>query len=154
MPKELIVTKAMVVDKPCHEVFEYLKFCKNQEHFSVWNMADPHKKTTAQGTDGTEGFLYSWDSTNKNVGAGSQRIVRMVADELIEYELLFERPMKNRGTSRFVLSHEGPQKTKVVWEFRGETRFPMNLLKGFFQKMLGKDIAKSLENLKQILETL
>jgi hypothetical protein len=64
----------------------------------------------------------------------------------------FERPMKNTGTSKFILSEINERQTLVIWDFRGPTKFPMSLFKGFFQKMLGKDLLMSLENLKKILE--
>lgn len=152
MAKELIVEKSVTVRKPKQEVYDYLKFSKNQDQFSVWNMADPDKKTSYAGTDGTEGFTYSWDSKNKNVGAGSQRISKLNESDSIEFELLFERPMKNTGVSKFLLQKVDEQSTQVTWDFRGPTKFPMSLFKGMFQKMLGKDIQKSLENLKEILE--
>ena len=152
MPKEMIVEKTVVINKPRQEVFDYLKFAENMDNFSVWNMADPDQTTSYSGTDGTEGFTYSWDSKMKNVGAGSQQITKIVDGERIEYALNFERPMKNTGTSKFLLSDHGDGQTKVTWDFRGPTKFPMSLFKSIFQKMLGKDIAQSLDNLKALLE--
>ncbi|MEZ5012703.1 MAG: SRPBCC family protein [Chitinophagales bacterium] len=151
MPKGLYIEKSVEIARSKSEVYNYLKYCRNQDQFSVWNMADPEKKTNYTGTDGEVGFVYSWDSTNKNVGAGSQEIKKMNPDERIEYELRFERPMKNVGVSVFTLAEAGSG-TKVTWNFSGPTKFPMSLFKGMFQKMLGKDIAKSLDNLKTVLE--
>ena len=111
-------------------------------------MADPNQKVSTQGNDGTIGFIYSWDSQNKNVGAGSQEIVELIEGEKIVYKLRFERPMKNVADSQFLLEEISPTQTKVTWDFRGPTKFPMSLFTGFFAKMLGKDLQKSLENLK------
>jgi len=152
MAKEIIVEKYVVINKPAPEIYNYLILLANQEKFSVWNMADPAKRVNYEGTDGTVGFIYSWDSKIKNVGAGSQEIKRLVEGKEIECELRFERPMKNVGTTKFTLEKVTENQTKVGWDFRGPTKFPMSLFKGIFQKMLGKDIAKSLENLKGILE--
>jgi hypothetical protein len=115
-------------------------------------MKDPLKETTSSGVDGTEGFTYSWNSKNKNVGAGSQTIAKLIDGHSIEYDLRFERPMKNTGTSTFMIESIAPTHAKVTWEFRGPTKFPMSLFIGLFKKMLGKDIAQSLENLKSKLE--
>lgn len=153
MAKEMIVEKSIVIDKHVQEVYEFLKITRNQETFSVWNMKDPDKATTATGTDGTEGFLYAWDSKNKSVGAGSQRITRLVEGQRIDYAMVFESPMKNTGTSSFVLEAIGASETRVSWDFRGPTKFPMSLFLGPIKKMLGKDIVKSLENLKKKLES-
>lgn len=147
----MIIEKSILINKPYQEVFQFLKLTKNQEKFSVWNMKDPNKKTTAEGIDGTEGYIYSWDSKDKSVGAGSQKITKIIDGASIEYELNFVRPMKNTGTSKFIIEPQGNQ-TKVIWDFRGPTKFPMSLFKGLFEKMLGKDISQSLENLKGSLE--
>lgn len=152
MAKEMIIEKSVVINKPRSEVFKFLKMSRNQNQFSVWNMQDPNQKTTETGTDGTIGYIYTWDSTNKNVGAGAQEIKSITENEKIEYELRFERPMKNIAQSKFTLESVSENETKVSWDFRGPTKFPMSLFKGIFAKMLGKDIAKSLDNLKAKLE--
>ena len=152
MAKEMIVEKSIIIDKPVQEVYDFLKITRNQETFSVWNMKDPAKETTTEGTDGTVGFRYVWNSKNKSVGAGSQRITKMAEGHRIDYELAFERPMKNTGTSAFILGSVSADQTRVTWDFRGPTKFPMSLFAGLFKKMLGKDIVQSLENLKQKME--
>jgi uncharacterized membrane protein len=148
MATEMIVVKSIIINKPTRDVFDFLKLTLNQEQFSVWNMKDPDKATTTTGADGTEGFVYTWDSKIKDVGAGSQKITKIIDGQQIEYELAFERPMKNTGTSKFIIESEGDNQTRVTWEFRGPMKFPMSLLKGMIEKMLGKDITQSLENLK------
>ncbi|MGR3809138.1 SRPBCC family protein [Jiulongibacter sp. NS-SX5] len=152
MAKEMIVEKSVVIQQPKQVVFDYLKLVKNADNFSVWNMNDPKKKTTYTGTDGSVGFVYRWESEVRNVGIGEQEIMKIVDGDLIEYQLRFEKPMNNVGVSKFILNDAGDGQTQVIWDFRGPTKFPMSLFKGFFQKMLGKDISQSLENLKGILE--
>ena len=152
MASEMIVEKSVVINQPREVIYDYLKFSKNMDHYSVWNMKDPNKKAEYTGTDGTVGFLYRWDSKDKSVGAGTQKITNLVDGARIEYEMNFERPMKNTGTSKFILSEINENQTLVSWDFRGPTKFPMSLFKGIFQKMLGKDLMMSLENLKKILE--
>lgn len=152
MASEMIVEKSIVIDQPKDVVFDYLKFSKNMDHYSVWNMKDPNKKAEYIGIDGSVGFIYKWDSSDKSVGAGQQKITNMIKGERIEYEMIFERPMKNTGTSKFLIFEVNPKQTMVTWDFRGPTKFPMSLFKGIFQKMLGKDLMASLENLKKNLE--
>jgi uncharacterized protein YndB with AHSA1/START domain len=152
MAKEMQLEKSIIINQPSQSVFAYLKLTMNQEYFSVWNMTDPNKATTTNGIDGTVGFVYSWDSKNKNVGAGSQKIIGISEGNKIEYEITFLRPMKNIGNSSFTIESINDTQTKVTWDFKCPTKFPMSLFKGMFQKMLGKDISKSLENLKNNLE--
>jgi hypothetical protein len=115
-------------------------------------MGDPAKKTQTRGTDGNVGFIYSWDSTNKNVGAGEQEITGIVEGNSITYGLRFYRPMKNTATAKFVLNPSGIGSTRVSWSFDSPSKFPMMLFAPIFKKMLGKDMEKSLNNLKGLLE--
>jgi uncharacterized protein YndB with AHSA1/START domain len=150
---EMYIERSVRINKPKQIVFDYLKLIRNQEEFSVWNMKDPGKRVESNGTDGTVGFIYSWDSKDKSVGAGSQEIRNIVEGSEIGYEVRFERPMKNVGQSRFVLNELSGQETQATWIFSCPSKFPMSLFKGIFQNMLGKDMAKSLANLKGKLES-
>jgi hypothetical protein len=152
MAKGMNIGKSVVINRPANEIFEYLRFVKNQDEFSVWNMRDPEQKVSTQGTDGQPGFIYSWDSKDKSVGAGSQELINLVDGQKIEYELRFERPMKNTSQSFFTINPVSPVQTEVSWNFHGPSKFPMSLFKGIFQKMLGKDMSQSLQNLKEKLE--
>ncbi|HVN56944.1 MAG TPA: SRPBCC family protein [Bacteroidales bacterium] len=134
-------------------VFDYLKFTRNQDKFSVWNMSDPNMKKSYKGTDGSVGFIYAWDSTNKNTGAGEQEITALEENRSIDYEIRFFRPMKNTATATFVIEKAGEGKSSVTWTFNSHNRFPMSLFAPLFKKMLGKDLEKGLANLKSILET-
>ncbi len=115
-------------------------------------MKDPNMKKIYSGTDGTKGFIYSWDSKDKNVGAGSQEITNVIDNIRIDYALRFERPMKNTGTSSFVVNKINDNETSVTWTFISPTKFPFSLLSSIFKKMLGKQISTSLQNLKVLLE--
>ena len=146
------IEKSITINRSSGFVFEYLKLTKNQDHFSVWNMSDPDMKKTHTGTDGTLGFIYSWDSTMKNVGAGEQEITAIEEGKSIDYEVRFFRPMQNTGKTKFVITGIGNDSTSVAWIFESPSKFPMSLLTPIFRKMLGKDIEKGLINLKTILE--
>jgi uncharacterized membrane protein len=152
MAKEMKISKSIQINKPRQEVYDYLRFTRNMDNYSVWNMADLDKKTTFTGTDGTVGFIYTWDSKLKNVGAGSQETLILQENEKIEFAVRFEKPMKNTGNSKFFLSDHGSNQTDVIWTFNSPAKFPMRLFMPIFRKMLGKDIATSLKNLKDILE--
>ena len=152
MAKEMSIEKHITIGRDISTVFEYLKETKNQDRFSVWNMKDPDMKKTYSGTDGTVGFVYTWDSKDKSVGAGSQEITRIAPEKMIEYEIRFSRPMKNTATAAFLVSKAGDQSTTVTWTFKSPAKFPMSLFSPILKNMLGKQMQQSLENLKAILE--
>jgi hypothetical protein len=146
------IEKSIEISRSSGEVFDYLKYTRNQDNFSVWNMADPAMKKDYHGTDGTVGHIYRWDSTNKNVGAGEQEIIGIDEGKKIGYEVRFFRPMRNVGKSYFLINGKGEDSTSVVWTFDSPTKFPYSLLAPVFKKMMGKDLEKGLTNLKTILE--
>jgi hypothetical protein len=151
--KKMVIERSVIIEKSLVEVFDYLKLVRNQDNFSVWNMTDPNMNKDYKGTDGEVGYIYSWDSpTNKNVGAGQQEILSIEEGKSIQYEIRFHRPMKNVAKSGFVFEKLSENQTRVLWGFYSPAVFPMNIMKGVMEKMLGKDIEKSLGNLKNLLE--
>jgi len=152
MAKEMIIEKNISINKNINEVFGFLKQTKNQDQFSVWNMKDPTMKKSYSGTDGTEGFIYSWDSKDKNVGAGSQEITNINEGSRIDYQLQFLRPMQNIATSTFMINKISESSTSVSWTFKSPAKFPMSLFAPIFKNILGKQINQSLVNLKKVLE--
>ena len=78
-PKEFASEREVVIDKPQKQVFDYIKFVKNQDNFGIWQLSDPEAEMTEEGTDGTVGFKYSWDG--KKVGKGSQTITGISTNE-------------------------------------------------------------------------
>ncbi|MCB0820536.1 MAG: SRPBCC family protein, partial [Bacteroidetes bacterium] len=119
MAKEIFIEKSVQINCNSSSVFDFVKYAVNMEKYSVWNMADPDKKTEYTGIDGTVGFIYRWDSKVKNVGAGEQEIVKIDTGKSIEFALRFERPMKNTGSSKITVRTEGENTSRVIWEFRG-----------------------------------
>ena len=146
------IEKSIEINTNSKVVFDYLKLTKNQDNFSVWNMTDPNMKKTHKGTDGTVGFLYTWDSEMKNVGAGEQQTTGIEDGKSIDYTVKFYRPMQNTGNIRFQITSLGEESSSVAWIFDSPSKFPMSLFSPIFKKMLGKDLLKGLNNLKGILE--
>ncbi|MCW3110930.1 MAG: hypothetical protein JWQ09_5436 [Segetibacter sp.] len=152
MAKAMIIEKNVSINKNINEIFDFLKETKNQDRFSVWNMKDPKMKKNYSGIDGTKGFIYSWDSKDKNVGAGSQEITNINDGSRIDYTMRFIRPMQNTATASFFLNKIDANTTSVTWTFQSPTKFPMSLLTPIFKNMLGKQLDQGLQNLKALLE--
>jgi hypothetical protein len=146
------IDKSTDIRRNISDVFTYLKLTRNQDNFSVWNQADPGMKKSFSGTDGTVGFVYKWDSQVKNVGAGEQETKVLVHDKSIEWEVRFERPMKNVAKAIFLLDKKADDLTSVTWVFDSPSKFPYSLFMPFFKKVLGKDLEKGLVALKSQLE--
>ena len=151
MKKEYLIEREITINKPRQEVFDYIKMIKNQDNFSKWNKADPAMKKEFSGTDGTVGFIYKWDG-NDEVGAGEQEITKITDGERIDLDLRFKRPFENNVKTYFATETVSATSTKVTWAMYGESSYPMNLLNGMMEGMLGDDLETSLNDLKTQLE--
>ncbi|MCE7040242.1 SRPBCC family protein [Dyadobacter sp. CY312] len=145
------VHREIVINKPKSEVFDYAKYLENQKNYNTWLMADPNAKIESKGTDGTVGFIYSWDG-NDQVGKGEQQIKNIVEGERLETEIHFIEPFEALAQQYLLTEAAGANQTKVTWGMKGESKYPMNFMNLFNEGMLGKEMTKSLENLKAVLE--
>ena len=152
-PKQFDVSRSITIDKPISEVFNYLKYVKNQDHWSPWKKKDPKMKQEFYGVDGEVGFVAKWEG-NKDVGSGEQEIVGVVENDILETKLRFFKPWKSQSDAYLKVETLGINKTKVVWGFSGESKPPSNVFFMFFNmdKAVGKDFEEGLSSLKIILE--
>ncbi|TXE10084.1 SRPBCC family protein [Seonamhaeicola algicola] len=152
-PKKYHVFRSIEIEKPLTDVFNYLKFIKNQDAWSPWKKKDPDMDQDFEGVDGEVGFISRWNG-NKDVGSGEQEIKRIVKDNIVESELRFFRPWKSESDAYLKVEYLTDNKTKVVWGFSGKNKFPFSIFMLFFNidKAVGKDFEEGLTELKTILE--
>ena len=143
------VQRDITINRPEAEVFDYIKHLKNQDNYNVWSMADPNIKMHESGTDGTVGFVYGWES--EEVGVGEQEIKAIAEGERVDMELRFKEPFEGIGQT-FMATEEVPGGTKVTWNMKGESSYPMNFMNLFNEGMLGGALQGGLENMKKNLE--
>jgi hypothetical protein len=151
MKKGYRTHKEINIDAPQQKVFDYLKLVKNQENFNKWVMLDPNMKTELKGTDGTVGFVYSWNG-NKEAGEGEQEIKSITEGKKIDVELRFVRPFA--GIAHATLSTESlaNNQTKVTWNTESQIKYPLNIMLPMIVGMMEKDMGTSLNTLKSIQE--
>jgi uncharacterized protein YndB with AHSA1/START domain len=152
--KEYAVEREITINAPHQEVFDYVKYLKNQDEFSKWATMDPDMKNTFTGVDGTVGFIAAWESENDEVGVGEQEILAIDKNR-IEYALRFKEPFEANDNPFLELEATGANQTKVTWRMEGTMNFPMNLMLVAmdFDEMLGADLQYGLEELKKIMES-
>lgn len=152
--KEFSVQRKITISKSSSEVFNYLKYIKNQDEWSVWQKMDPAMKKYYKGEDGKIGFVSSWKSTNENVGSGDQELTLLKYPERIETELRFKEPFETTNYAFFNLVEKRANSTEVSWGFNGKMNWPSNLFLLFMNmdEEIGPDLEEGLENLKKELE--
>ncbi|MDB5127877.1 SRPBCC family protein [Mucilaginibacter sp.] len=153
-PKAYTVQRSIIINAPRQQVFDYIKYLRNMDHYSKWVMTDPNKRMTYTGTDGTEGFNAAWDSDMKQAGKGHQTLEKIVDGERIDIRVVFIKPFAGVADTYISTQTVTDDTTTVKWSFDSKMAFPMNAMLLFMNmdKMLGKDMEISLNNLKQILE--
>ncbi len=154
VPNEFGVVREVTINKSNKEVFEYTKYLKNQEKFSVWAKIDTNMTREFTGVDGTVGFVSAWRSDHPDVGIGEQEIIKIDADKRIDYELRFFEPFESTSLAYITFDKIDSNKTVVKWGFDGEMPYPMNLMLLFMDMdaELGKNLQDGLDKLKEILE--
>ncbi|MNS29642.1 Polyketide cyclase / dehydrase and lipid transport [compost metagenome] len=153
--KDYSVMREVVINKPQAEVFNYIKYLKNQNNYSKWATMDPNMIKTYTGTDGTVGFISAWDSKDEEVGKGEQEIKKITEGSRIDYELRFIKPFESTEQAYMITQATSPTQTKVTWGFEGHMSYPTNITMLFmdFDKMIGADLATGLDRLKTVMET-
>lgn len=154
MPKNYAVEREITINKPVDSVFNYVKYLKNQNEFSVWANIDPKMKSTFTGTDGTVGAISAWESKVKEVGVGEQEITKITEGKRLDFALRFKKPMDDTAVGFLSTEAVAGNQTKVKWGISGVIPYPMNIMLPMMKmdQMIGNDLQKGLENLKEKME--
>ncbi len=150
--KNYVVEKTITINKPALQIFNYVKYLKNQNEYSKWALMDTAMKKTFTGTDATVGFTSAWQSNNKNVGQGEQEIKKIEDGKKIDYEIRFKKPFESLMNSFLSTDSISTNLTMVKWNIHGVNPYPINLMNLFMNKMVGGDIEIGLANLKNKME--
>ena len=152
--KEMHAEREVVINKPKSEVYNYVKYLKNQNDYSKWGSMDPAMKKDFKGTDGTVGFVSAWESEKDDVGEGEQEIKGIKEGERIDYEIRFKEPMESTAAAYMTTEAVSENQTKVKWGFDSKMAYPFNIVRLFMDidKMIGDDFQTGLNNLKAQLE--
>ena len=153
-PTDFRVERSVTINRPRDEVFNYVKYLKNQNDWGPWYKKDPGMTLTSRGTDGTVGYVSAWDSKNDDVGSGEQEIKRIVDGERMDTELRFIRPFESKSDAFMILESAGENQTTMKWGFSGTMPRPLNLIMVMMDmdKAVGNDFEEGLQSLKTILE--
>lgn len=152
--KDYAIKREITINKSKQDVFDYIKYLKNQDNYSKWAKMDPAMKKSYKGTDGVVGFVSHWESEKEDVGWGEQEIKKITNGERVDFELRFLKPFEATETAYITTETLTENQTKVVWGFSGHMDYPMNLMLLFmdFEKMIGDDLQTGLSNLKNVME--
>lgn len=115
VPSDFEVEREVTINKSSTDVFEYTKYLKNQENFSVWAKMDPDMKREFSGIDGTVGFVSAWKSDNPDVGKGEQEIIKVDEGKRVDYQLRFLEPFESTSNAYMIFDGIDSTTTSVKW---------------------------------------
>lgn len=147
LPKSFHVEASQVINRPVHDVYDYVRYIRNQEAYSIWFKMDPNMQKNYSGTDGSVGGTLTW--TSKEVGDGKQTITALQDDTRVDIDL-YLMDEKKPGKHYFLTTPTGANQTKVTIALDGHTPYPFNLWMLFYD--MKKDFQQNADNLKAILE--
>lgn len=151
MRKHNYVKREIIINAPQQKVFAYIKLLKNQDEFNTHAQAGAERERVYNGTDGTVGFVYAWKG-DKDAGEGEKEIKKIIDGKTIESEIRFTKPIK--ATATIIMDTESVQdgQTKVSWSNEGILKYPVNIMIPMMERMLPKEMDKSLAKLKSLME--
>lgn len=149
------IIREIVINKPKQEVFDFVKFNKNQKLYSKWLLLDPNTKIEMRGTaDGTPGSVLSFESKHQKTGKGEWEIKKVNEGERVDFELRFLAPYVFTANGYLKTESLSDDKTKLIWVYNSGMNWPKNFMLIFIDmdKIIGTDVEECLNNIKTIVE--
>lgn len=149
---EFRVTESVIIERPRHEVYEFLRHLENQTLFNSRLLLDSETKITTRGPVGEVGYVFNWESETRDVGEGEQEILELDPDHRIELEIRVSEPYSYVDRLNATFKELTPTTTEVTFNYDAYMAYPSNLMYLFVSTMISRDMDQSLDNLKELLE--
>lgn len=145
--------RSILIQASIDKVWPHINTFKASNEWSPWIGLDPNLHQQITGIDGTPGATYSWESNEKNVGAGKQTFLSITERSEVCSRIKFIRPIKGTADGYIRIAPEGGG-TRAEWGIASATPYPMNIIKlfGVIEKNLDRDFSKGLSKLKELSE--
>jgi len=152
--QEFKVEKEIVINKPRQEIFNYIKFLRNQSIYGKRPAYDSSTTEQYDGIDGTLGFVLQWKNKKEYAPVMEERIKKIIEGDQIEYELIFRQPFSTDFVAYIGIASLTDSTTKVKWGAKRKVGYPFNIqrLSLNMEDSVGNYFEIGLINLKHILE--
>ena len=144
------VNKSVIIKRNQAEVFQSVGNFANWGIWSPWQLQEPDCPITIKGKSAAPGHRQEWDGDL--IGAGNMAITKVMANDAIEYDLIFTKPWKSKNQTGFCFKSSG-DKTEVSWWMRGTVPFFLFFMRKAMTAWVGSDYDRGLAMLKEYLET-
>ncbi len=149
MGKSFTVERSASIAAPAEQLYGLVQDFREWKKWSPWDELDPDMNRTYSGDESGTGAKYAWQG-NKKVGQGAMAITDTAENERINIDLSFIKPFKAENKTVFSFA-EAEGSTTVTWSMSGTKNLMMRFMGLFmnFDKMIGKDFEKGLENMRK-----
>jgi hypothetical protein len=149
-PSEYTVSRSLAMDAPAAVVFDQVNDLSKWDAWSPWAKLDPNATHSLEGPQAGTGSIMRWAGNNQ-VGAGMMTIVDSRPNELVQFTLDFDKPLKSTATSSFSFEETGGQ-TNVTWSITGQHDFLGKVMGVIFncEAMIGEKYDEGLKNLHEV----
>jgi len=150
LPREVTVTRSIVIDAPPEEVFPHIDSLQAFDKWSPWAGIDPAMQQSFSGPERGVGNRMEWSSDDPDVGSGSQEIIASEPDQRVESALEFGG--MGVTTSWLALKPEGTG-TRVTWGLQADMgASPVGRYMGLaMDRWVGPDFEAGLRALKALV---
>lgn len=152
LPRQFVIEREVVIDRPKDDVFDYIRQLENQAQYSKWARIDPAMKKSFRGTDGAVGSVYAWESDHQDVGIGEQEITAIQEGKRVDFEIRFTKPFQSTDPAYITTESLADNRTRVKSVYHGKMNYPSNILCSIICDNVGEGMETSLSNLKAVLE--
>lgn len=153
LPSSAQVERSVVIEAPPETVYAIVSDFNQFNSWSPWYENDPNADYTISPSGTGVGATFSWASEVPGVGSGSQQIIALEENRLVEIKLDFGPD--GQATSSYALESLPDGSTRVTWGF--DTDFGYDLIGRYlglvFDKWIGQDYEKGLAKLRQLVES-
>lgn len=152
LPREVAVTRSIVIDAPAEAIFPHINDLEAGEAWSPWLGRDPEAVLTYGEIAEGEGATMTWSSEHPQVGSGSSEIIEVLENEFIAVALDFG-DMGSADATWYLNETDGGA-TEVTWGFATDMGAgPAGRWMGLMMdRWVGADYQLGLENLKALVE--
>lgn len=142
MPK-MFVSRLIRIDAPVEQVYAEVRNFETWPKWSPWLIADPGCKLDIQKD------RYSW--AGAVCGAGGMAVHEEDQGKSIDYDLVFEKPMRSRAKVRMTFAGKDGA-TEVTWTMDSKLPFFLFFLRKMMEGFIGMDYERGLLMLKSLVE--
>lgn len=146
------IQRSKVINAPTAMVYNKVNDFKTWASWSPWLYKDPSTKLTFGDISSGSGAFYSWESENKDVGAGRMETIDAVANESLNQQITFTEPWEQQSNISWSFKPAEGGGTEVTWGMNGEMPFMARYMAAKMDEYVGPDYEKGLAKLDSVIQ--